>query len=83
MVNFKKSGLIRVPPIQRNRRANSYPPTALQRKQNRMPRTIDEVMADLPPAQQEEIERRYQALRRTLPLSQRDKAPDDVLRPKA
>ena len=46
-------------------------------------RTIDEVMADFPPAQQEEIERRYQALRRTLPLSQRDKAPDDVLRPKA
>jgi hypothetical protein len=42
-----------------------------------MPRTIDEVMADLPPTQQEEIERRYHALRRTLPFPQRDKAPDD------
>jgi hypothetical protein len=42
-----------------------------------MPRTIDEVMADLPPAQQEEIERRYQALRRTLPPPPRDKASDD------
>jgi hypothetical protein len=42
-----------------------------------MPRTIDEVMADLPPAQQKEIERRYHALRRTVPFPQRDKAPDD------
>ena len=41
-----------------------------------MPRTIDKFTADLPLDQQEEIERRYQALRRTLPLPKSDKAKD-------
>lgn len=43
-----------------------------------VPRTINAVMADLPPDQQEEIERRYQALRQVLPPPQRDKAPDNL-----
>lgn len=42
-----------------------------------MPRTIDEFIAELPSNQQEEIERRYQALRRTMPPPpQHDKAKD-------
>lgn len=41
-----------------------------------MSRTIDEFIAELPSDQQEEIERRYQALRRTMPPAQRDKAKD-------
>lgn len=43
-----------------------------------MARTINAVVADLPPAQQEEIERRYHALRQVLAPPQRDKAPDKL-----
>lgn len=42
-----------------------------------MPRMIDEFIAELPLDEQEEIERRYQALRRTMPpRPKRDKAKD-------
>jgi hypothetical protein len=41
-----------------------------------MPRKIEEILAELPPGQQREVERRYQALLRTLPNPQREKVSD-------
>jgi hypothetical protein len=43
---------------------------------NAVARTINEIIADLPPEQQEEIERRYQALRRTMPPPESEKTKD-------
>lgn len=46
---------------------------SLNLEANAVARTIDELIADLPPDQQEEIARRYEALRQTLPPPEREK----------